>query len=219
MAIQIWINDNFKSCFKHIHFLELEFWNWVYICNWCESVKQLGMLMSGVCCILFLGRCSTSFAHQVFDSFQSDLDPCSSWPGRPLSCRVALPSSLSLHCPSLGSMQLILLYYRLSLVKVRYGWLCLFTSLIHSHCLIAAWLLYSFIHFRARQVTEVGTGELTPWVKGTATAQLSQIFAMTEYRLGLSNLFFFSFFKIKFRNLDIYVQSPVFKRWKWIHTL
>lgn len=86
MAIQIWINDNFKSCFKHIHFLELELWNWIYICNWCESVKQLGMLMSGVCCILSLGRCSTSFAHQVFDSFQSDLDPCSSWPGRPLSC-------------------------------------------------------------------------------------------------------------------------------------
>lgn len=62
LANQILINNNFKSCFKHTHFLEFEF------CNWCESAKQLGMLMSGVCCILFLGRCSTSFAHQVFDS-------------------------------------------------------------------------------------------------------------------------------------------------------
>lgn len=51
-----------------------------------------------------------------------------------------------------------LLHYCLSLAKVQYGCLSLF-SWIYSHCLIATWSPYSFIQFRARQVTAAGAGE------------------------------------------------------------
>lgn len=110
---------------------------------------------------------------------------------------VALPSSPSLCCPFLSSTQTVLLYYCISSAKVQCSWLCLFTFLIRSHCLIATWLQYSFIHFRARQVTERGTGGLIPCEKGAATAQLPLVFAMTEYRLGPSDLFSFFLFFVK----------------------
>lgn len=76
--------------------------------------------------------------------------------------RVALPSPLTSHCPFLGSTRTIRLCCCLSWAKAQCGWLCSFASRVHSRCLIATWSRYSFIHFRARQVIEVGARELFP---------------------------------------------------------
>ena len=66
----------------------------------------------------------------------------------------------------------------LSLAKVQCGWLCLFTSLIHSHYLIATWSHYMLIHLRARQLVNWSGGwRADSSVKGAAMAQLPLIFA------------------------------------------
>lgn len=92
-----------------------------------------------------------------------------------------------------------------------------FHFLMCSHCLIAAWLQYSFIYFGARQVTERrGWRADTMWKRGSYCSAHSDF---GQNRLGLSHLFSFILFFFK-ENPEIwmFIWKILFVSGKWIHT-